>query len=61
MLQADVEEAIARAFQLWSSVTPLRFTRVYGGQADIMISFAARCKEALLPGNHSTCHFFLPR
>uniref|UniRef100_A0A8C5U2T6 Peptidase metallopeptidase domain-containing protein n=1 Tax=Malurus cyaneus samueli TaxID=2593467 RepID=A0A8C5U2T6_9PASS len=41
MLQADVEEAIARAFQLWSSVTPLRFTRVYGGQADIMISFAS--------------------
>uniref|UniRef100_A0A8C3TXQ0 Peptidase metallopeptidase domain-containing protein n=1 Tax=Catharus ustulatus TaxID=91951 RepID=A0A8C3TXQ0_CATUS len=41
MLQADVDEAIARAFQLWSSVTPLRFTRVYGGQADIMISFAA--------------------
>uniref|UniRef100_A0A8C9ML52 Stromelysin-1-like n=1 Tax=Serinus canaria TaxID=9135 RepID=A0A8C9ML52_SERCA len=41
MLQADVDEAIARAFQLWSSVTPLRFTRIYGGQADIMISFAA--------------------
>uniref|UniRef100_A0A8C3N0L6 Uncharacterized protein n=1 Tax=Geospiza parvula TaxID=87175 RepID=A0A8C3N0L6_GEOPR len=41
MLQADVDEAIAKAFQLWSSVTPLRFTRVYGGQADIMISFAA--------------------
>lgn len=41
MLQADVDEAIARAFQLWSSVTPLRFTRVYGGQADIMISFAS--------------------
>ncbi|KFQ31872.1 Stromelysin-2, partial [Mesitornis unicolor] len=41
MLQADVEEAIAKAFQLWSSVTPLRFTRIYSGQADIMISFAA--------------------
>ncbi|KFV91520.1 Interstitial collagenase [Fulmarus glacialis] len=41
MLQADVEEAIAKAFQLWSSVTPLRFTRMYSGQADIMISFAA--------------------
>uniref|UniRef100_A0A803W304 Peptidase metallopeptidase domain-containing protein n=1 Tax=Ficedula albicollis TaxID=59894 RepID=A0A803W304_FICAL len=58
MLQADVEEAIARAFQLWSSVTPLRFTRVYGGQADIMISFAAQCKETLLPGNHSTSPVF---
>ncbi|XP_065482925.1 stromelysin-1-like [Caloenas nicobarica] len=41
MLQSDVDEAIARAFQLWSSVTPLRFTRLYSGQADIMISFAA--------------------
>ncbi|KFQ74906.1 Stromelysin-2, partial [Phoenicopterus ruber ruber] len=41
MLQADVEEAIAKAFQLWSSVTPLRFTRLHSGQADIMISFAA--------------------
>ncbi|NXO03043.1 MMP1 collagenase, partial [Rhinopomastus cyanomelas] len=41
MLQADVEEAIAKAFQLWSSVTPLRFTRVYSGHADIMISFAS--------------------
>ncbi|NXL93360.1 MMP10 protein, partial [Alectura lathami] len=41
MLQADVDEAIAKAFQLWSSVTPLRFTRLYSGDADIMISFAA--------------------
>ncbi|KFO86871.1 Interstitial collagenase [Buceros rhinoceros silvestris] len=41
MLQADVEEAISKAFQLWSGVTPLRFTRVYSGQADIMISFAS--------------------
>uniref|UniRef100_A0A663LQU7 Peptidase metallopeptidase domain-containing protein n=1 Tax=Athene cunicularia TaxID=194338 RepID=A0A663LQU7_ATHCN len=44
MLQSDVEEAIAKALQLWSSVTPLRFTRLYTGQADIMISFAAGCK-----------------
>lgn len=49
MLQEDVEEAIAKAFQLWSSVTPLRFTRVYSGQADIMISFASGCKGTLLP------------
>ncbi|XP_025933679.1 stromelysin-1-like [Apteryx rowi] len=41
MLQDDVEEAIAKAFQLWSSVTPLRFTRLYSGEADIMISFAS--------------------
>ncbi|KFV87416.1 Stromelysin-1 [Struthio camelus australis] len=42
MLQADVEEAIAKAFQLWSSVTPLRFTRLHSGEADIMISFASQ-------------------
>ncbi|NXH11465.1 MMP3 protein, partial [Bucco capensis] len=41
MLEADVEEAIGKALQLWSSVTPLRFTRLYSGQADIMISFAS--------------------
>uniref|UniRef100_A0A8D0G272 Peptidase metallopeptidase domain-containing protein n=1 Tax=Strix occidentalis caurina TaxID=311401 RepID=A0A8D0G272_STROC len=41
MLQSDVEEAIAKALQLWSSVTPLRFTRLFTGQADIMISFAS--------------------
>ncbi|OXB72007.1 UNVERIFIED_CONTAM: hypothetical protein H355_002521, partial [Colinus virginianus] len=42
MLQSDVDEAIANAFQLWSSVTPLKFTRLYSGDADIMISFASR-------------------
>ncbi|NWJ10991.1 MMP3 protein, partial [Crypturellus undulatus] len=41
MLQEDVEEAIAKAFQLWSSVTPLRFIRLYSGEADIKISFAS--------------------
>lgn len=51
MLQADVDEAIAKAFDLWSSVTPLRFTRIYSGDADIMISFAAGCKETSCPRN----------
>lgn len=59
MLQADVEEAIAKAFQLWSSVTPLRFTRLYSGQADIMISFAAGCKGNLMPGNDNYLWFIL--
>lgn len=59
MLQADVDEAIARAFQLWSSVTPLRFTRLYSGQADIMISFAARCKGTPLPENDRYLSLFL--
>ncbi|XP_004764510.1 interstitial collagenase [Mustela nigripes] len=37
--RADVDSAIDRAFQLWSNVSPLTFTRVLEGQADIMISF----------------------
>lgn len=34
-----VDHAIEKAFQLWSSVSPLTFTKVSEGQADIMISF----------------------
>ncbi|XP_039351652.1 stromelysin-1-like [Mauremys reevesii] len=41
MEPADVDEAIEKAWNVWSSVTPLKFTRVYEGNADIMISFAA--------------------
>ena len=37
--RADVDQAIEKAFQLWSNVTPLTFTKVSEGQADIMISF----------------------
>ncbi|NP_001164610.1 interstitial collagenase precursor [Oryctolagus cuniculus] len=37
--RADVDNAIEKAFQLWSNVTPLTFTKVSKGQADIMISF----------------------
>ncbi|NXI18607.1 MMP7 protein, partial [Irena cyanogastra] len=35
-----VEDAIKRAFMVWSDVTPLQFQRVYLGQADIDIRFA---------------------
>ncbi|XP_061485592.1 stromelysin-1-like [Rhineura floridana] len=44
MDRVDVDDAIKRAWKVWSDVTPLTFTRVYGGSADIEISFAA--------GNH---------
>ncbi|XP_078275078.1 matrix metalloproteinase-9-like [Rhinoraja longicauda] len=34
-----VDDAIARAFKVWSDITPLTFSRIYGGEADIMIKF----------------------
>ncbi|KAG8429099.1 hypothetical protein GDO86_018306, partial [Hymenochirus boettgeri] len=39
--QADVERAIARAFKVWSDVTPLTFTRIYNEVSDIEITFTA--------------------
>nr|XP_006123466.1 stromelysin-1 [Pelodiscus sinensis] len=41
MAQTDIDEAIEKAWNVWSRVTPLRFTRVYEGNADIMISFVS--------------------
>ncbi|XP_029105133.1 collagenase 3-like [Scleropages formosus] len=37
--QSEVDRAIENALQVWARVTPLRFTRLYSGTADIMISF----------------------
>ncbi|KAM9729220.1 collagenase 3a [Menidia menidia] len=36
---AEVDDSIQRALQVWAKVTPLTFTRIYSGTADIMISF----------------------
>lgn len=44
MPQADVDEAIQKALQVWSKVTPLMFTRMSKGVADIMIAFRTRGK-----------------
>lgn len=39
MTQTDVDKAIQKAFKVWSTVSPLTFTRIYKGIADIMIAF----------------------
>ncbi|XP_073335637.1 collagenase 3-like [Pagrus major] len=39
MSVSEVDDSIEKALQVWAKVTPLRFTRIYRGTADIMISF----------------------
>uniref|UniRef100_A0A286XCC1 Stromelysin-1 n=2 Tax=Cavia porcellus TaxID=10141 RepID=A0A286XCC1_CAVPO len=38
----EVDSAIEKALKVWAEVTPLTFSRIYDGEADIMISFAFR-------------------
>ncbi|XP_037360252.1 matrix metalloproteinase-27 [Talpa occidentalis] len=42
MAQADVDEAIQKGLEVWSKVTPLIFTKISKGVADIMIAFRTR-------------------
>ncbi|XP_044522198.1 collagenase 3 [Gracilinanus agilis] len=42
MTQAEVDKAIRKALKVWSDVTPLNFTRLHNGTADIMISFGIK-------------------
>ncbi|XP_008592420.1 PREDICTED: matrix metalloproteinase-27-like [Galeopterus variegatus] len=42
MAQADVDEAIQKGLDVWSKVTPLIFTKISKGIADIMIAFRTR-------------------
>lgn len=41
-----IDDAFARAFAVWSAVTPLTFTRVYGLEADIVIQFGVKGENA---------------
>ncbi|XP_043360133.1 stromelysin-1-like [Dermochelys coriacea] len=49
MAQVDVDAAIKKAFTVWSKVIPLTFNRVDRGDADILISFAARVHNDFNP------------
>ncbi|MGH0165974.1 UNVERIFIED_CONTAM: hypothetical protein FKN15_068577 [Acipenser sinensis] len=46
---ADVDQTIAKAFKVWSDVSPLTFTKISSGTADIMISFGAKSHGDLYP------------
>uniref|UniRef100_UPI0037E7A991 collagenase 3a n=1 Tax=Semicossyphus pulcher TaxID=241346 RepID=UPI0037E7A991 len=63
MSQAEVDESIEKALQVWADVSPLRFTRIYSGIADIMISFTRRSHGDFSPfdGPDGTlAHAFAP-
>ncbi|XP_020486859.2 collagenase 3 [Labrus bergylta] len=49
MSTSEIDDSIEKAFQVWANVTPLRFTRIYSGIADIMISFGSRSHGDFYP------------
>ncbi|XP_008297652.1 collagenase 3-like [Stegastes partitus] len=63
MSAAEVDDSMDRALQVWARVTPLRFSRIYSGTADIMISFGRRAHGDYYPfdGPDGTlAHAFAP-
>ncbi|XP_032390192.1 collagenase 3 [Etheostoma spectabile] len=63
MSVAEIDDSIEKALQVWAKVTPLRFTRINSGTADIMISFGRRTHGDYYPfdGPRGTlAHAFAP-
>uniref|UniRef100_A0A7M4FBP3 Matrix metallopeptidase 27 n=1 Tax=Crocodylus porosus TaxID=8502 RepID=A0A7M4FBP3_CROPO len=54
MKEKDVDKAIRKAFQLWTTMTPLSFSRIYEGTANIRITFVARAHDSF------PCYFDAP-
>nr|XP_004052085.3 stromelysin-2 [Gorilla gorilla gorilla] len=58
-----VDSAIEKALKVWEDVTPLTFSRMYEGEADIMISFAVKEHGDFYPFDgpgHSLAHAYPP-
>uniref|UniRef100_A0A8C9YZ18 interstitial collagenase n=1 Tax=Sander lucioperca TaxID=283035 RepID=A0A8C9YZ18_SANLU len=61
MSVSEVDDSIEKALQVWAKVTPLRFTRIYSGTADIMISFGPHGDNYPFDGPDGTlAHAFAP-
>ncbi|XP_077197649.1 matrix metalloproteinase-27-like [Paroedura picta] len=64
MKTADVDRAIERAFEVWSDVSPLTFTRIHQGAADLKIAFATgvhgRCPQPFWGALPALAHAFPP-
>uniref|UniRef100_A0A671KNZ7 Collagenase 3-like n=1 Tax=Sinocyclocheilus anshuiensis TaxID=1608454 RepID=A0A671KNZ7_9TELE len=63
MSVAEVDESMEKALQVWAKVTPLKFTCINRGTADIMISFGTRYHGDAYPfdGPQGTlAHAFAP-
>ncbi|XP_042288128.1 collagenase 3-like [Thunnus maccoyii] len=63
MSVSEVDDSMEKALQVWAKVTPLRFTRIYSGIADIMISFGRQSHGDYYPfdGPQGTlAHAFAP-
>lgn len=44
MSEAEIEQSIDKALQVWAKVTPLRFSKVSSSSADIKVSFGRQCE-----------------
>ncbi|XP_012720643.2 collagenase 3 [Fundulus heteroclitus] len=63
MSQAEVNDSIRRALQVWARVTPLSFRSVSSGTADIMISFGRQAHGDYYPFDgpgRTLAHAFAP-
>ena len=56
MSMSEVDESIEKALQVWAKVTPLTFTRINSGTADIMISFSSGGEYTVTVSSGTSTH-----